>query len=278
MLGATVSGIWESVADAWERNADFVDAQMAGATATMLEAARISAGDTVLDLAAGPGGAGISAAARVGEAGRVILSDDAPAMVEAAARRAAGLSQVGTLVCGQEHIDAADGTFDAVVCRHGLMFAEEPGEALREARRVLRPGGRYAAMTWDTREANPWLGLVLDAVSAQFGVPFPPAHVAGPFSMDDPGRLSDLLRSSGFQEVDVVRVATPMRSASLDAWWDRATELAGPLAIALAGMEDDVREAIRARALEAGEHVARARGDGVEMDGSVLVASGRRAP
>ena len=89
-----MSDMWDSVADAWERNADFVDVQLAPATAVMLDAARIGAGDAVLDVAAGPGGAGIAAAARVGEPGRVVLSDDAPAMVEAAARRAAGLAQV----------------------------------------------------------------------------------------------------------------------------------------------------------------------------------------
>ena len=53
------------------------------------------------------------------------------------------------------------------------------------AERVLRAGGRYATMTWDRRELNPWLGLVLDAVSEQFGVPFPPPTVRGPFSLED---------------------------------------------------------------------------------------------
>ena len=58
------------------------------------------------------------------------------------------------------------------------MFVDEPADAVREARRVLRPGGRYVAMTWDAREANPWLGLILDAVGEQFGVPFPPPGIA----------------------------------------------------------------------------------------------------
>ena len=278
MLAALVSDMWDSVADAWERNADFVDAQMAPATALMLDAAHVGAGDAVLDVAAGPGGAGIAAAARVGESGRVVLSDGAPAMVQAAARRAAGLPQVSTLVCDQGTIDAADENFDAVICRHGLMFVEPPGDAVREAVRVLRPGGRYAAMTWDTRAANPWLGLILDAVGEQFGVPFPPPHIPGPFSMDDPAKLADTLRSAGLDDVHVARVATPMHAASLEAWWDRVPQLAGPLALALAGMESDVREAIRIRAVGGGAVAARASADGIEMDGSVLIASGRRAP
>ena len=69
------------------------------------------------------------------------------------------------------------------------MYAFTPAAkrvaAVREAVRVLRPGGRYAAMTWDRRKANPWLGLVLDAVGEQFGVPFPPPGIQGPFSLSD---------------------------------------------------------------------------------------------
>jgi SAM-dependent methyltransferase len=92
-----------------------------------------------------------------------------------------------------------DASFDAVICRHGLMFVEDPVTAVAEAARVLRPGGGYAAMTWDRRELNPWLGLVLDAVGDQFGVPFPPPDVRGPFSLDDVDELTSLLTAGGLQ-------------------------------------------------------------------------------
>lgn len=268
--------MWNSVAGAWERNAEFVDAQLAAATMTLLDATHIGPGAAVLDLATGPGGAGIAAAARVGETGRVVLADIAPAMVEAAGRRAAEFPQITTRRCDQLAIDASDEAFDAVICRHGLMFVDDPADAVREARRVLRPGGRYGAITWDDRAANPWLGLVFDAVSEEFGVPFPPPGIAGPFSLDDPVALTAALSSGGLTDVSVTRVATPMRTASLDSWWDLVPQLAGPLANALAAMEDDVRESIRARALEHGSVAARENHDGIVLDGSVLVASGFR--
>ncbi|MGZ6565038.1 MAG: class I SAM-dependent methyltransferase [Solirubrobacteraceae bacterium] len=103
---------------------------------------------------------------------RVVLSDVAGEMVAVAARRAGATAQVSTAVFDQSAIDFADASFDAVISRHGLMFVEDPVDAVAEAARVLRVGGRYAAMTWDRRELNTWLGLVLDAVSDQFGVPF----------------------------------------------------------------------------------------------------------
>ena len=271
-----MSEMWDSVAGAWERNAEFVDAQLAAATAAMLDAAQIGLGDAVLDVGAGPGGAGIAAAARVGRSGTVVLSDVAPEMVQAAGRRAADLPQVSTLVCDEVRIDAADETFDAVICRHGLMFPDEPAAAVREARRVLRADGRYVAITWDAREANPWLGLVLDAVGEQFGVPFPPPNVPGPFSLGDPAVLAEALASGGLLDVEVVRMATPMHGASLDAWWELVPQLAGPLAMALAGMEDNVREEIRTRALQYGAAAAQPGDEGIELAGSVLIASGRR--
>ncbi len=63
-----MSEMWESVAPGWEENAGFVDAQLAQATEALLDAARVAEDDQVLDLAAGPGGAGLTAAGRVGSA------------------------------------------------------------------------------------------------------------------------------------------------------------------------------------------------------------------
>jgi ubiquinone/menaquinone biosynthesis C-methylase UbiE len=271
-----VSEIWDSVAANWEENADFVDTHMASATDQLLGATEVSSGDVVLDLACGPGGAGLAAAGLVGESGKVVLADVAPAMVEVALRRATGLSQVSGAVFDQGSIGAADASFDAVLCRHGLMFAEEPVEAVREAVRVLRPGGHYGAITWDSRAANPWLGLILDAVGEQFGVVFPPPNIAGPFSLDDRDRLLAVLQDAGLVEVAVKALVTPMPAQSLEAWWDRVPELAGPLAQALAGMEPEVREEIRARALALGAEAARPTELGIELDGSVLIASARR--
>jgi ubiquinone/menaquinone biosynthesis C-methylase UbiE len=127
----------------------------------------------------------------------VVLADVAPAMVEVAARRGAGIEQVETIVCDQAAIDASAESFDAVLIRHGLMFAEDPSEAVAEAVRVLRPGGRYGAITWGTREANPWLGIILDSVGEQFGVAFPPPGIAGPFSLDEPDKLAAALNGGG---------------------------------------------------------------------------------
>jgi ubiquinone/menaquinone biosynthesis C-methylase UbiE len=271
-----MSEMWDSVAPGWEANARFVDEQLALATEALLDAAGIGEGDRVLDLAAGPGGAGLAAAQRVGSSGRVVLSDVAGGMVAVAAGRASANAQVSTAVFDQSAISFADASFDAVINRHGLMFVEDPIATLSEAVRVLRPGGRYAAMTWDRRELNPWLGLVLDAVSDQFGVPFPPAGVRGPFSLENAEVLSSVLADGGLQDVAVEAMSTPMHAASLDEWWERVPKLAGPLAIALGSMEADVRDAIRERAMHHGAKAAAREEDGIVFAGSVLIGSGHK--
>jgi ubiquinone/menaquinone biosynthesis C-methylase UbiE len=271
-----MSEMWDSVASSWEANAEFVDMQLAMATDALLDAAQIGEGDRVLDVAAGPGGAGLAAAQRVGSTGRVVLSDIAGGMVAVAAKRASADAQVSTAVFDQGAIEFEDASFDAVINRHGLMFVEEPVQTVAEAVRVLRAGGRYAVMTWDRREANPWLGLVLDAVSAQFGVPFPPPNIRGPFSLDTPAVLSSVLEDGGLQDVTVKAMPTPMRASSVEDWWERVPKLAGPLALALAGMEADVRDAIRERATSSGARTAASEAAGIVFDGSVLIGSGHK--
>jgi SAM-dependent methyltransferase len=197
-------------------------------------------------------------------------------MLAVAQRRSAGRANLATVACDQAALDAADASFDAVICRHGLMFAPDPAAAVREAARVLRPGGRYATMTWGPRERNPWLGIIMDAVGEHLGAPVPPPGVPGPFSLADRDRLWEVLTEGGLRDVVVEAVPAPLVAPSLEEWWRQVPELAGPLALLLANLEPDAREAIRARALAAAADVARPEGEGVAFAGLVMISAGQR--
>src|SRR3954454_10508272 len=268
--------MWGMVAPGWAQNADFVDSRTAEMTETMLSAAKLKEGDRVLELACGPAGLGMEAAERVGSEGEVILSDVAPEMTAIAAARAQdrGLDNVSTAELDLEDVDQPDDAFDAVLCRQGIMLVLDPRAAVREIKRVLKPGGRAAVSVWGPRERNPWLGAMLDAVGAQLGGSFPPPGMPGPFALDERDKLLAVLWDAGLVDVEVTEVETPWRGASFDQWWLVTSALAGPLAKILEAQPADAVEAIRSHAREALSEYET--GDGLEIPGVTLVGSGRR--
>lgn len=143
-------GMWASVAEAWGDYAEYVDTRGAAITAKMLELAVPQRGERVLELACGAGGTGLAAASLVGPGGAVVLSDVAAEMTSIAAARAKalGLDNVSTRELALEGIEQPEESYDVVLCREGLMFALDPARAMREIRRVLRPGGRVALAVW----------------------------------------------------------------------------------------------------------------------------------
>jgi SAM-dependent methyltransferase len=268
--------MWASVAPAWGEHAEYADTRGAAVTERLLQLSAPGPGERVLELACGPGGVGIAAARLVGPGGEVVLSDVVPEMTEIAAARAAalGLGNVHTLTLDLDDLAQPDQAYDVVLCREGLMFARDPAHALAEIRRVLRPGGRVALAVWGPRAANPWLGVVFDAVSAQLGQPVPPPGIPGPFALDDPDRLGRLLTGAGLADVTVGEVATPLRDPSFDTWLTRTSALAGPLAKRLAMLGDPARRELRAR-LEGAVRPYRTP-SGLDFPGVSLLAAGRR--
>ena len=189
-----------------------------------------------------PGGLGLAAARLVGPGGQVVLSDVAPEMTSIAAARAdaLGLDNVSTCELDLERIDQPDASYDVALCREGLMFALDPAQRGPRDRAVLRPGGRFAIAVWGPRERNPWLGLVLDAVSDQLGMPVPPPGIPGPFSLDDAHTLADLFDGGRFDDVVVDELSTPLRAGSFEEWWTRTL-------VARRTAHDDSRVAPRRR-------------------------------
>lgn len=269
-------GMWASVASAWGTYADYADTRGTAVTQRMLALTEPRGGERVLELACGAGGVGLAAARLVGPSGLVVLSDVAAEMTAIAAARsqATGLTNVSTAVRDIERIDEPDESYDVVLCREGLMFAFDPALAAAEMRRVLRPGGRLAIAVWGPRPSNPWLGLVFDAVAAQLGTPMPPPGLPGPFGLDDPNRLGDVLRAGGLVAVEVSELPTPLRDDSFESWWTRTSALAGPLAQRLAGMPEEAKKALRARLEEAVRPYRTV--DGLEFPGLNLIGTAKR--
>jgi ubiquinone/menaquinone biosynthesis C-methylase UbiE len=220
----------------------------------------------VLELAAGTGEVG---RAVVGRVARLISSDLSPAMIEVARRR---LPEAEHRVIDMQAIELPDASVDGVLCRWGYMLVEDPVLAVRETRRVLRPGGRVACAVWAAAERNPWVTAFGRSLVAR-GLMEPPApgepHM---FAFGDQTRFETLLRGS-FDEVHVKAVAVEFRYSSFEEYRRVTTNLGVKLRDTLAGLEDGVRSEVDAEAAAALEPFAR--DGGYALPGVSLVATAR---
>jgi SAM-dependent methyltransferase len=142
--------------------------------------------------------------------GALLVASDLNEPMLAMARRtvgaAANVEWVRADMCKLQFDDAG---FDAVVCQFGLMFVPDKPAAVREARRVLKPGGSFLLTTWGPLDRNPVVGLAHHTLGALFPDD-PPQYLArAPFGYGDPDALADLLVAGGFGDVvvDVVEKA-----------------------------------------------------------------------
>jgi ubiquinone/menaquinone biosynthesis C-methylase UbiE len=214
------SSLWSSseVTERWQQDVQRRRQDFAEATQRMLEAAELKPGDHVLDIAAGTGDQSILAARIVGPGGSILATDISANMLGIAEQvvQQEGLTNITTRVMDAEQLDLQDNTFDAVICRLGLMLIPNLQPALREIRRVLKPGGKLAALVWSAPENNPLFSLPL-AILSKYAREAS-SHRPDPFALSDPTVFERELTEAGFDEV--ITHALPFQShyASLDAF------------------------------------------------------------
>jgi SAM-dependent methyltransferase len=207
---------WEGAASGWARWEATVAAWMEPATEAMLAMADVDAGARVLDLASGAGSQTLHAARRVGPQGHVVASDISETMLHHVQdnARAAGLANVTTLAGAAEDLDVAGASFDAVICRLGLMLFVDPARALAAVGRALRPGGKVSVVVFTTPAANPFMAMPMQILLRHAGKAPPPPGQPGIFSLGAPGTLEHLLAGSGFVGVEHRTLEVPLRMPS----------------------------------------------------------------
>jgi SAM-dependent methyltransferase len=213
---------WENIAPGWESGAEPFHAGALPVAHWMVDRLAPQPGQTILELAAGRGDVGFLAAELLHPGGTLISSDGAEAMVEVARRRAEqlGIDNVQFKPIDLEWIDAKLASVDGILNRFGYMHAVDPEHALREARRVLRPGGRIVLAVWDLPEHNPWLAALPQQAEAM-GLAEPREEGApGAFALSAPGRVTELLEDAGFDDPVVEPIDLTFTAPSVDAWWE----------------------------------------------------------
>lgn len=267
---------WGRAAAGWRKHDQRLREGTAPVTNRLLKLAGIAPGQRVLDIASGTGEPALPAAEIAGPDGFVLLTDQAQEMLAVAREKAQarGLRNVDFRLVDGEELGVEPDSFDAVLCRWGIMFMPEPGRCLQQAHRALKQGGRMALAVWGPPERNPFLAVPMSILRKHYsGPPLPdPAAPGGVFSFADRAKLEAAFTEAGFEQVQTEELELPMAVFdSGEAYWQYQMEFAGPLASLFSRLSPSAQEA-------ASQEVIRAAPMGdregkVSLNGLALLAS-----
>lgn len=167
----------------------------------------------VLETAAGTGRVTRALSRELAPGATLVATDLNEAMLTRAAELAP-LLKVEWRQADAQALPFGDQSFDALVCQFGVMFFPDKAAGYAEARRVLRPGGRFVFSVWDRLEANPMSRAIHEAVSAQFPDDPPQFISRTPFGYNDLAAIRAGLEAAGFQDVEAETVTLETLAAS----------------------------------------------------------------
>ncbi len=264
---------WNSaVGERWALHQESLDYLHQAITERLVELAGPTAGEKVLDVGCGAGATSMAFAAAVGSTGSVLGIDISRTLLDCAEerRKEAGLERIQYVLTDAQTHPFAEGEFNLIGSRFGVMFFSDPVAAFRNLLSALRPGGRIVFASWAEAAANPWFTLTANAAASVLGRP-PPAEprAPGPMAFAETDYVLEMLDSAGF----VDRAASTedvglFHPGGLAAIVDLAT-VVGPAARILQMFEggpEDLAEIGRRIAQTFGEYVVE---DGIRIPANV---------
>ena len=222
---------WGAAADGWKKQWETIERFSQPVSDRLVELTQIRPGHRVLDVATGIGEPAVTAARAVGSSGSVVATDQAPEMLTIARERAAalGLRNIEFREMEAETLDMPGESFNALLCRWGLMFLPNPGDALRGMYRLLAPGGGLAAAVWSEPLKVPMISVPMRVIQQMVEMPAPPEGMPGPFSLADVGALEQYLRQAGLSNVRSERMVLTAEWPSAQEFVNMLLDIAAPL-------------------------------------------------
>lgn len=206
----------------------------------LLRTASLRRGERVLDVACGTGIVTRHAAEQVGDEGSVAGLDINPGMLAVARSVVPEGTDIAWHEASAEAMPLPDGSFDVVLCQMGLEFFPDRAQALREMRRVLRPGGRLV-LNLPGPTPEPFAGFA-DALATHID-PKGAGFVTAVFSLHDPEEIRSLMTEAGFTHVTLEREPKTLRlPPPEDFMWQYIHST--PLAAVVAGSSEEQRRAL----------------------------------
>lgn len=243
---ASVRDQWDHDAAGWNANTQIIRAWLCAASQAMLVIGGIAPGMRVLDVAAGAGDQTLDIARRVGPHGSVLATDLSPAILALAKMnaKAAGLETIAFKLADGEDLKVPRASFDAVICRLGLMFFPDPGKGLAEMFAALRPGGTACTLVFSSPAANPCIAVLISTARRHAGLPAgDPYQPGGLLSLGKPGLIASLFGQAGFSQVTTTGISAPFRLPTARHYLAFIKASASPILNILAPLDEQARDA-----------------------------------
>ncbi len=201
-----------------------------GATEALLAEANLQPGQRALDLASGVGDPALRIAQIIGPTGHVVATDLGPGMMSLAAELAEkqNLQNIEFREASAESLPFPDSSFEVVTCRFGAMFFPDLQKALRECRRVLKPGGKIVFIVWGIRE-QPFTSTTVGVLVKYVTLPEPDPEAPSMFMFGVRGRFESALKESGYNTIKEDHISVPARwPGPVEEYWTQFTEVSRP--------------------------------------------------
>jgi SAM-dependent methyltransferase len=251
---ASIQTEWRAAAAGWWAWVEVLEAENGGGAVsrTLVELAGIGPGDAVLDVAAGYGEPGLTAARTVAPGGRVVCTDISAEMLAVGRERAAaeGLDNLQFIERDAEELRFEKASFDAVLSRQGLQFLPDVPGVLTRLHGFLKPHGRLAAAVWGPPGTVQFAAPV-PVIRAELQLPPPPAGIPGPFALADVGQLAALVEAAGFTDVQTGTVTAIYQTGSPELATRWLRDVAPPIASLVDAHPPEVQERVWAKVTQA---------------------------
>ena len=268
---------WKDSAALWRVHSATIRTMFAPLTAALIEEAKISTGQSVLDVAGGPGEPSLTIAEVVKPTGSVMCTDAVAEMVAAAEEESKrrGLENVHFRQCTADSLPFADNTFDVTVSRLGAMFFPDPVAAAREMLRVTKPQGRLCFAVWGKSERNPFAHLVTNVVSRYVQIPPDEPDAPGAFRFAEQGKLARVLAEAGATSVRERELRFHMEAPiSVAQFWEFRSATSGTLREKLAKLPPEQVQRIGAEVQDAVREFFP--GEQMRFPAEMLIVSGHK--
>ena len=217
---------WRESAKYWTKHHATIRTMFAPLTEALIEQAGIHEGQSVLDVAGGPGEPSLTIAEIVGPGGSVTCTDAVPEMVETARSEAnrRGIKNIQFQQCSADLLPFPENSFDVVVSRLGAMFFPDSYAAMREMLRVAKPGGVLAFAVWHKSEVNPFCYVVTKVMDQHVAPTVPDPDAPSAFRFAEPGKLANVMRQAGAIDVEerIVKFDMAAPISPLEFWTMRS--------------------------------------------------------